>query len=117
MRLTEWVRQLQADGRDVLLCGDVNIARTEMDVHPKERKPGTVGHCRRSGRCSRPFLAPGFPTSGGKWTLKRRPVHLVGTLAKPPRPEHRLEAGLPACVTRRGHSSPKLRGTGRCRHQ
>ena len=43
MRLTEWVRQLQADGRDVLLCGDVNIARTEMDVHPKERKPGTVG--------------------------------------------------------------------------
>jgi len=42
-RLAEWVRRLQADGRDVLLCGDVNIARTEMDVHPKERKPGTVG--------------------------------------------------------------------------
>jgi exodeoxyribonuclease-3 len=25
------------------LCGDINIARTEMDVHPKERKPNAVG--------------------------------------------------------------------------
>ncbi len=42
-RLIEWVGRLRADGREVLLCGDVNIARTEMDVHPKERKPNTVG--------------------------------------------------------------------------
>ena len=42
-RLTDWVRGMHADGREVLLCGDVNIARTEMDVHPRERKPNTVG--------------------------------------------------------------------------
>jgi exodeoxyribonuclease-3 len=42
-RLTDWARQLHADGREVLLCGDINIARTEMDVHPKERKPNAVG--------------------------------------------------------------------------
>jgi exodeoxyribonuclease-3 len=42
-QLTEWVRRLEADGRQLLLCGDINIARTEMDVHPKERKPGTIG--------------------------------------------------------------------------
>jgi exodeoxyribonuclease-3 len=42
-RLIEWVGRLRADGREVLLCGDVNIARTEIDVHPKERKPNTVG--------------------------------------------------------------------------
>jgi exodeoxyribonuclease-3 len=30
-------------GHELLLCGDVNIARTEMDVHPKERKPMAVG--------------------------------------------------------------------------
>jgi exodeoxyribonuclease III len=42
-RLIEWVRQLHADGRSVLVCGDINIARTEMDVHPKERKPNAVG--------------------------------------------------------------------------
>ena len=42
-RLTEWTRQLQAEGRELVLCGDVNIARTELDVHPKERKPDVVG--------------------------------------------------------------------------
>lgn len=41
--LTEWVRQLHADGRQIVLCGDINIGRTEMDVHPKERKPNAVG--------------------------------------------------------------------------
>jgi exodeoxyribonuclease-3 len=42
-RLIDWVRQLHAEGRSLLLCGDINIARTEMDVHPKERKPNAVG--------------------------------------------------------------------------
>jgi exodeoxyribonuclease III len=26
-----------------VLCGDLNVARTERDVHPKERKPGAIG--------------------------------------------------------------------------
>ena len=43
MQLAEWARQLQAEGRDLVLCGDINIARAEMDVHPKERKPNAVG--------------------------------------------------------------------------
>jgi len=34
---------LQAEGRRVVLCGDLNIARADMDVHPKERKPRAVG--------------------------------------------------------------------------
>ena len=42
-RMVDWVRQLHADGRALLLCGDINIARSEMDVHPKERKPNAVG--------------------------------------------------------------------------
>ena len=42
-RLTEWVRQLHAERRELVLCGDMNIARTEMDVHPKERKANAVG--------------------------------------------------------------------------
>jgi exodeoxyribonuclease-3 len=32
-----------AAGRPVILCGDLNIARTEMDAHPKERKPRAIG--------------------------------------------------------------------------
>src|SRR5437660_599424 len=31
------------EGRELLLCGDINSARTEMDVHPKERKPDAIG--------------------------------------------------------------------------
>ena len=27
----------------VVLCGDLNVARTERDVHPKERKPRAIG--------------------------------------------------------------------------
>ena len=38
-RLIDWVKQLHAEGRELVLCGDINIARTEMDVHPRERKP------------------------------------------------------------------------------
>ena len=42
-QLIEWTRRLRAEGREVLICGDINIARTDMDVHPKERKPNAVG--------------------------------------------------------------------------
>ena len=38
-RMIAWTRKLRAEGRELVLCGDINIARTEMDVHPKERKP------------------------------------------------------------------------------
>jgi exodeoxyribonuclease III len=41
--LIAWSVKLTADGRRLILCGDMNIARTEMDVHPKERKPNAVG--------------------------------------------------------------------------
>jgi len=42
-RLAAWARELHAAGREIVLCGDINITRTEMDVHPKERKPGVIG--------------------------------------------------------------------------
>jgi exodeoxyribonuclease-3 len=41
--LRDWTGRLTADGRQLILCGDMNIARAEMDVHPKERKPNAVG--------------------------------------------------------------------------
>ena len=41
--LIAWCRQLHEAGRELILCGDMNIARTEMDVHPRERKPGAIG--------------------------------------------------------------------------
>ena len=41
--MTAWVRRLHAEGRKLLICGDINITRSEIDVHPKERKPKAVG--------------------------------------------------------------------------
>ena len=41
--LEGYVERLQADGLRAVLCGDLNIARAEMDVHPKERKPRAIG--------------------------------------------------------------------------
>ena len=32
-----------ASGRSLVLLGDMNVARTERDVHPKERKPRAIG--------------------------------------------------------------------------
>ena len=33
----------QQQGSTIVLCGDLNVARTERDVHPKERKPRAIG--------------------------------------------------------------------------
>jgi exodeoxyribonuclease III len=47
LRFLEGLRSFTADlhaaGRPAVLCGDLNIARTDMDVHPKERKPRAIG--------------------------------------------------------------------------
>jgi exodeoxyribonuclease III len=41
--LESYASAFQASGAPLLLCGDLNVARAEIDVHPKERKPGAIG--------------------------------------------------------------------------
>ena len=41
--LAAWAKRLHTDGRELILCGDINIARADVDVHPKERKLGVIG--------------------------------------------------------------------------
>jgi exodeoxyribonuclease III len=41
--LEEFVSGMHAQSRPVVVCGDLNIARTDMDVHPKERKINAIG--------------------------------------------------------------------------
>ena len=38
-----YAASFQASGRTLVLMGDMNVARTERDVHPKERKPRAIG--------------------------------------------------------------------------
>jgi exodeoxyribonuclease-3 len=42
-RLADWAGAVHAGGRELVICGDINIARADVDVHPKERKPGIIG--------------------------------------------------------------------------
>ena len=53
-------------GRPLVLCGDLNVARTERDVHPKERKPRAIGQLRRSARCSSGSSAAAWSTSAAR---------------------------------------------------
>jgi exodeoxyribonuclease III len=41
--LDRWAETFRASGRSLALLGDTNVARTERDVHPKERKPRAIG--------------------------------------------------------------------------
>lgn len=38
-----WAAESQLAGKPLILCGDLNVARGDIDIHPKERKPNQVG--------------------------------------------------------------------------
>jgi exodeoxyribonuclease-3 len=37
--LVAWAGALEAEGKHLVLCGDLNVARTDLDVHPMLQKP------------------------------------------------------------------------------
>jgi exodeoxyribonuclease III len=41
--MDDYAASFQATARLLVLCGDMNVARTDRDVHPKERKPRAIG--------------------------------------------------------------------------
>ena len=41
--LAEWTAATMAPGQSLVVCGDLNVALEERDVHPKERKPDQIG--------------------------------------------------------------------------
>jgi exodeoxyribonuclease-3 len=41
--MARWASDAAAAGRILIVAGDLNVARTDMDVHAKERKPGAIG--------------------------------------------------------------------------
>src|SRR5918999_1665886 len=41
--MQRYISEIHASGARLVLCGDINIARSERDVHPKERNPTIVG--------------------------------------------------------------------------
>jgi exodeoxyribonuclease-3 len=57
--MVAWAAEQRAQGRPLLLCGDLNVARTDADVHPKERKPGLVGQLPEERALFEALLAEG----------------------------------------------------------
>ena len=41
--LDSYAAEFHTAGRRLILCGDLNVARTDRDVHPKERRPRAIG--------------------------------------------------------------------------
>jgi exodeoxyribonuclease-3 len=41
--MERWAAEAAAAGRTLIVAGDLNVARTDLDVHAKERKPGAIG--------------------------------------------------------------------------
>ena len=42
-QLALWTKERHDEGREVVVCGDINIARDDIDVHPRERKADIIG--------------------------------------------------------------------------
>jgi exodeoxyribonuclease III len=38
-----WAAEARRQAQSLVICGDLNVARSDMDIHPKERKPNQVG--------------------------------------------------------------------------
>jgi exodeoxyribonuclease-3 len=47
-------------GGQLVMCGDMNVARTDMDVHPKERKPRAIGQLPEERALIERILSRGF---------------------------------------------------------
>jgi exodeoxyribonuclease-3 len=41
--LRSWAEETVRAGEALVICGDLNVAREQRDVHPKERKPNQIG--------------------------------------------------------------------------
>lgn len=62
--LEQYVADRAAEGRSLIVCGDMNIARTDMDVHPKERKPKAIGQLPEERAQLERILAHGLIDTG-----------------------------------------------------
>jgi exodeoxyribonuclease-3 len=54
----------RATGAPIVICGDLNVARTERDVHPKERKPRAIGQLPEERALIERILAEGLVDVG-----------------------------------------------------
>jgi exodeoxyribonuclease III len=64
--LIDYARAMKESGTRLVICGDMNIARSDMDVHPKERKPNVIGQRAEERDLVEAMLAQGLVDVGRK---------------------------------------------------
>ena len=64
--LDAYAASFAASGRQLVLCGDLNVARTDRDVHPKERKPKAIGQLPEERALIERILSRGSSMSGAR---------------------------------------------------
>ena len=62
--LRDWTGEVHSSGRRILLCGDMNVTRSDQDVHPKERKPKAIGQLPEERQLFAGLLAQGLVDVG-----------------------------------------------------
>ena len=62
--LERFAADVRTEANPVVICGDLNIARTDMDVHPKERKPQAIGQLPEERALLERILAHGLVDVG-----------------------------------------------------
>ncbi|HSK80585.1 MAG TPA: exodeoxyribonuclease III [Thermoanaerobaculia bacterium] len=62
--LERWAGRLTAEGKRLVLSGDMNVTRTDQDVHPKERKPLIIGQRPEERQVFERLLAHGLVDVG-----------------------------------------------------
>ena len=89
--LAAWSAALVRAGQPLVLCGDLNVAHTDRDLHPKERKPGTIGQ-RPDERAVFDRLLGGGLVDVGRSLNPDSEDHVlvVGAVAQHAAAEHRL---------------------------
>ena len=109
--LAGWAAETNAAGRTLVICGDLNVAREERDVHPKERKPNQIGtRPEERALLARLLDARARRRRPHARSRQRRALHLVGAVAQPAAAQHRLADRL-----RAGERRARRAGRGRRR--
>jgi exodeoxyribonuclease-3 len=64
--LIGYARAHREQNLELVICGDYNVARTDMDVHPKERKPGIIGQSPEERALLEQIIGEGLSDVGRK---------------------------------------------------
>jgi exodeoxyribonuclease III len=115
--LESYVADAERDGKLLIVCGDLNVALEERDIHPKLRKPGLIGATPEE-RARRPHhLSRAGRRAPEVRRRQRQPVHLVGAVASDEGTQHRLADRLPAGIEGARRSRDVSGGAARDRQQ